>query len=126
MDLKTHTTGSVKILRLSGSFDAYSAAPVRTWFEETTSTRPAHIVINLEKVSFLDSTALSVLVQGVKRARQNTGDVRLCKLQAPVRMVFELTRLDQVFEIFNNEEDAAQAFGDEPLGASSLHEGLAA
>ena len=53
-----------------------------------------------------------MLVQGMKRCRERDGDLRLCALQQPVRMIFELTRLDRAFEIYQSEEDAVQAFGD--------------
>jgi len=112
MKLNSYNVGNVKVLELSGSFDANHASRARQWFEQATAIEPANIVVNLQQVNFLDSTALSTLVQGMKRSRQVNGDVRLCNLQQPVRMVFELTRLDRVFEIYSNEEDAVQAFND--------------
>ncbi len=118
MELKSYTNGTVKILQLSGSFDAYNAKLARQWFEEATSIPPVQIVVNLEEVNFLDSMALSTLVQAIKRARQAKGDVRLCNLQQPVRMVFELTRLDRVFEIFTSAQDAVKAFSDESIQVS--------
>ncbi len=66
--------------------------------------------MNLAGVQFVDSTALATLVQGMKRCRQLKGDLRLCGLQQPVRMIFELTRLDKAFEIFSGEDEAIQAF----------------
>ena len=66
--------------------------------------------MNLENVVFVDSTALATLVQAMKRCRQLDGDLRLSNLKQPVRMIFELTRLDRAFEIFNLEEEAVGAF----------------
>ena len=54
----------------------------------------------------------------MKRARQRDGDLRLCCLQRPVRMIFELTRLDKAFEIFAGEDEAIQAFS--ILGNSAI------
>ena len=118
MEVQSQTIGNVQVLRISGNFDAYNAISARKWFQDATTVHTPQIVVNLENVSFLDSTALSVLVQGMKRARMGSGDVRLCNMQQPVRMVFELTRLDRVFEIFSSEEDAIQAFLDESLKVS--------
>lgn len=112
MQLKTHSIGNVNVLELSGSFDAYNAPAIRQWFEKAVTRKPACIIINLKEVSFLDSTGLSILVQALKRAREWEGDVRLCCLQQPVRIIFELTRLDRVFEIYNDESDAVRAFTD--------------
>ncbi len=110
MDLQAKSISTVSILSLSGRFDALTSSRVQTWIEEVVKTTPPHLVLNLGEVTFIDSTALAVLVAGMKRARQDTGDLRLCNLQHPVRMIFELTRLDKAFEIFSSEEEAVKAF----------------
>jgi anti-sigma B factor antagonist len=110
MKLNSRDMGDVQILELIGNFDASSANVARQWFEQATAKAPANIIVNLKEVDFMDSTGLSVLVHGMKRSRENQGEVRLCNLQQPVRMIFELTRLDRVFEVFNSEEDAVIAF----------------
>jgi anti-sigma B factor antagonist len=110
MDLHSKSMNNIKVLTITGRFDALTSPDVQTWLEEATKTRPVHIVVNLGAVTFIDSTALSTLVAGMKRARQADGDLRLCKLQQPVRMIFELTRLDRAFEIFPGEDEAVGAF----------------
>ncbi|MFT7586943.1 MAG: anti-sigma B factor antagonist, partial [Cellvibrionaceae bacterium] len=87
------------------------APQANEWLEEAiTNRRPPNVIVNLENVVFVDSTALATLVQAMKRCRQLDGDLRLSNLKQPVRMIFELTRLDRAFEIFNLEEEAAGAF----------------
>jgi anti-anti-sigma factor len=110
MDLQTRSISNVKVLSLYGRFDTYNASPARRWIEEATATMPAYLVVNLENVQFMDSTALSILVQGMKRSRQLDGDLRLCSVPPSIRMILELTRLDKVIEIFPEEEQAVQAF----------------
>ena len=110
MDLTTRNNPPVKILVLTGSFSNTTAAPARQWLDEATAEPPAYVVVDLANVRFMDSTALSTLVHAMKRARALGGDLRLCGLQQPVRMIFEMTRLDRVFEIFNQADDAIQAF----------------
>lgn len=105
-----YSKGKVQVAALSGKFDRASALPLRSWIEEVTAIEPAYIVINLEKVYILDSSALATLVFGLKRSQRLNGSLYLCCLQQPVRIVFELTRMDQVFEIFPREEDAINAF----------------
>ncbi|HNB52902.1 MAG TPA: STAS domain-containing protein [Anaerolineales bacterium] len=111
MDLTTYLKNNIKVLTLSGRFDALTSPSVQAWLDEATQSRPVQIVVNMEAVTFVDSTALSTLVSGMKRARQAEGDLRLCRLQQPVRMIFELTRLDKAFEIFPGEPEAIAAFG---------------
>ena len=110
MELTSSQINEINVLELSGSFDIYTAAPVREWMEQATAAKPANIVVDLSGVKFIDSTALATLVQGIKRARQNQGDIRLSGLNQPVRMVLELTRLDKVFEIYATKDAAVQAF----------------
>jgi anti-sigma B factor antagonist len=112
VELKARKNNGVKILELAGRFDTYTASPVRQWFEEAVTKETPNIVVNLANVHFVDSTALATLVQGMKRCRQLQGDLRLCNLQQPVRMIFELTRLDKAFEVFTGEEGALAAFAD--------------
>lgn len=112
MEIKSHKSGDIFVMVLEGRFDAYSAPKATEWLEEAmTNCKPPNIIVNLEDVVFVDSTALATLVQAMKRCRQLDGDLRLSNLKQPVRMIFELTRLDRAFEIFNLESDAVSAFG---------------
>ncbi|ARV63332.1 anti-anti-sigma factor [Nostocales cyanobacterium HT-58-2] len=62
-------------------------------------------VIDLAKVDFMDSSGLVSLVKGLKSAHQSGCRLVLCNVQAPVRLILELTQLDSVFEIFNTYDD---------------------
>lgn len=100
----------VQTLKLQGRFDAYETPRASAWLNERIDAGQTAIVVNLAEVQFIDSAALSALVQAMKRARQQNGDCRLCELQQPVRIIFELTRLDKAFEIFSSEAKAIQSY----------------
>lgn len=110
MEIMDRLEDGVQILQLTGRLDAYSSPDVREWIASRTQGPPAQIVVNLRGVSFVDSTGLATLVQGMKRSREHGGDLLLCHLQQPVRLIFELTRLDRAFEVLPAEEDAVAAF----------------
>jgi anti-sigma B factor antagonist len=103
---------NIKIVALSGRLDSYTIPNSRKLLDEALQTQPANIVVNMQAVTFVDSTALSALVQAFKRSREQNGNLRLCCLQQGVRMIFELTRLDKVFEIFPSENEAVEGFKD--------------
>ena len=109
IDVNRREYNRTNILELSGRFDNYTAPEVQEALQAATPNPPAHLVVDLEGVSFIDSTGLATLVQGMKRCRQLEGDLHLCGLQPPVRMIFELTRLDKAFEIFYTVDDALEA-----------------
>jgi anti-sigma B factor antagonist len=68
------------------------------------------LVLDLDKVRFMDSAGLGELVAWKKRALQVGGDVRLLRPRDRVRDLFELMALTRVFQIFENEADAVASF----------------
>ncbi|MBL8118441.1 MAG: STAS domain-containing protein [Anaerolineae bacterium] len=109
MDLKTRMSGNVAIAEMNGRFDALEVPKVSAWLDTVTDREDSRIVVNMTGVTFVDSTALSLLVKGMKRARQHNGDLTLCGLQKPVKVIFELTRLDKAFNMYEDEGDALHA-----------------
>ncbi|MDP3444257.1 MAG: STAS domain-containing protein [Ignavibacteria bacterium] len=68
------------------------------------------IVVDFDGVEFVDSTFLSALVVGLKKITEKMGDIKVANLESPVRVMFELTRLYKVFEVFDNKLDAVESF----------------
>lgn len=68
------------------------------------------IILDLSNVEFVDSSFLGAVVSGLKKVTAIKGDIKVVELQAPVRAMFELTRLYKVFEIFDNKQDAVNSF----------------
>ncbi|AEV30029.1 anti-anti-sigma factor [Sphaerochaeta pleomorpha str. Grapes] len=69
-----------------------------------------NIVINLNRVTFLDSSGLGIFLFCLKKLNQKGGDVKLCNVTKPVRVLFELVRLHQIIEVFNTKEEALASF----------------
>lgn len=109
MSFATRSRSNVNILDISGRFDAHLAPRVVSWLDSVTASAPAQVVINLTGATFLDSAALAALVHGLKRCRQQGGDLRLCSLQQPVRIIIELTRINRAIDIFADEDAALGA-----------------
>jgi len=103
--------GGVAVVRLDGRFDAYEEPQMRKWLDSQQAVGRSRLIIDLSGVNFIDSTALAALVRGMKITREAKGDLLLCALRQPVRVIFELTRLDRVFPIFTTVEEAARHFG---------------
>ena len=109
MELKIRATGPLAIGELSGRFDTLENAKVSAWLDTLLANNPGCILLNMSNVTFVDSSALSLLVKYMKTCRQNNGDLIICGLQSHVRVIFDLTRLDKVFRIFPTEEEALHA-----------------
>jgi anti-sigma B factor antagonist len=70
----------------------------------------AKVVLDLGKVQFVDSSGCGTLLFYLRQLSAIGGDVKLCGLNRPVRALFELIRLQRVFEIFNTRDEAVRAY----------------
>lgn len=69
------------------------------------------IILNLQGVTYIDSSGLSTLVACYTTARKHNGDLKLAHLTTRVRDLLQITRLSTVFETYATVEDALEAFG---------------
>ncbi len=70
------------------------------------------IVIDLSECEFVDSTVLGVLVSSLKKSMSNDGDVRIVWGDNTESSMFYITRMDKVFKLFDNLQDAVQSYLD--------------
>ncbi|MFQ5595365.1 MAG: STAS domain-containing protein [Anaerolineae bacterium] len=110
MQIKIEPNGMTLVAVVAGDVDAATAPELREKFDELLAEGQQNFVIDLSGVGFMDSSGLAALVQLFKRVRIGHGDVRLCGLQPEVQRVFELTRLDRVFDLFPDRSQALASF----------------
>jgi anti-sigma B factor antagonist len=108
MSVKAYRHNQIAVVELNGRFDAHVAPEVKVLLERANT--PTQVAVDLSAVTFIDSTALSTLVSAMKRCRQQGGNVHLFGLQKPVRIIFELTKLDRAFDLFDSQDEAFAAF----------------
>jgi anti-sigma B factor antagonist len=111
MEQKIHTTEDGKtiiVLIPTGRLDITTAWQFRLKLQECISKVSPHIVVNLSQVNFIDSSGLTSLVAGMRDADKVTGSFRICNVHPEAKLVFEVTMMDSVFEIFDTEEEALE------------------
>ena len=69
----------------------------------------ANIVLNFEKVKFLSSAVLGFLIRLSKKIYQRNGQLRLCCINMKIFEIFKITRLDRVFEIYEDVDAAVKS-----------------
>lgn len=106
MILTHRTVEGIDIVALSGRLVMADVPEVRRRLLQIVEQGSGKLVLNLEGVGFMDSSGLSVLVSTLKSARIKNGEVVLLGLTPIVRSLIELTRLQQIFEIFEDETAA--------------------
>lgn len=68
------------------------------------------MVLNFSQVTFIDSSCLGALVSLAKTLREQKGDIKLVRLTDDVQSIFQITRLDRIFEIFESVDSAVESF----------------
>ena len=111
MEQTTHTTQdgtTVIILQPTGRLDISTAWQFRLKLQECIAKLSRHIVVNLGQVNFIDSSGLTSLVAGMRDADKVRGSFRICNVHPEAKLVFEVTMMDSVFEIFETESEALE------------------
>lgn len=106
LDLKVRKQGDHAVLEVAGEIDVYTAPKLREKLIELVNEGSYHLVVDLEKVDFLDSTGLGVLVGGLKRVRNHDGSLELVCTQDKILKIFRITGLTKVFPIHDSVDDA--------------------
>ena len=116
MDLKLdhHTRDGIEVVDVEGEIDVYTAPRLRELLIELVNNGHYQLVVNMEKVEFLDSTGLGVLVGGLKRVRAHDGWIDLVCTQGRILRIFRITGLNKVFSIHDSVADAVMAHTQPP------------
>lgn len=112
MDTRT-LEKELPLIELEGEVDVYTAPQLKQQMIGLLESGVKELVVDLTKVDYLDSTALGVLIGGLKRMREVDGNMALVCPSPRIRRVFEITGLDKIFDIHNSQEDAQEAMGKE-------------
>src|SRR6266849_5442273 len=111
VDLKLghYDKDGIEVIDVQGEIDIYTAPRLRELLIDLVSKGNYQLVVNLEKVGFLDSTGLGVLVGGLKRVRAHDGSLDLVCTQQRIMKIFRITGLTQVFGIHETVDEAIKA-----------------
>ncbi|MGZ4984073.1 MAG: STAS domain-containing protein [Chthoniobacterales bacterium] len=97
------------VLPLEGEIDLHVSPRIAASLSQMIATKPKQLVVDLSQVSYIDSSGLAVLIEGMQNVAAYGGKFSLAGLQEGVRPIFEIARLDQVFQIYPTVDAALAA-----------------
>ena len=107
LNIQTRQEGNASVVTIQGKVNFEVTAQLRDVIRDTVTTlQPKLLVINLESVSFIDSSGLGLLVAARNSVDKNSGKLHLCSLPPQVKKTFDQTNLTNYFSIFTTEQDA--------------------
>jgi anti-anti-sigma factor len=102
---------STEVIQFNGILDSTRTQELRDRIHQGIDQGAKTILVDLKEVSFMDSSGLGALVTALKAVRAAGGKLCVCSVNEQVRILFELTSMDRVFEIFRDQNDFYKIHG---------------
>ncbi len=105
------------LVAVRGEIDLFTAPELKAALVGAIDSGRTRLVVDLSETTFLDSTALGVLIGTLKRLRTRDGVLSIVNTDGSIAKTFEITGLDQIFTIAETREAAIEALDGDPQAA---------
>ena len=109
LDTSTHEVDGYKVLDVAGEVDVYTAPTLKEALSGIISAGQSHLIVDIGRVTYMDSSGFGTLLSAVKRVRPEGGTVNLVKCSSAIDRMLKLTRLNTIFNIHSSIEEAINA-----------------
>jgi len=110
VDITTSKSGPATILTLDGYLDSFSVNFLKETFNRLFEESIYNVIVDLSSVGFVDSAGLGQLVSALRMCIHHKGNVILVGVNESVVDLLRITKLDTIFKIYDNLEDAVESF----------------
>jgi anti-sigma B factor antagonist len=100
---------SKNVLPLEGEIDLHVSPRISEKLGEMIKLKPSRVVIDLARVTYIDSSGLAILISAMQDVEEYGGRFAIAGLQENVRTIFETARLDKVFLMYPHVDAALSA-----------------
>lgn len=110
MNLEHRLVENILVVKLKQeTLDSRSAQQFQQQVGALFENKPQHLLLNLKEIKFIDSSGLGAVVTLLKKLLPD-GSLKLCGLNRNVAYAFEITNLNKIFDIYESQATALQAF----------------
>ena len=114
--VRLERSAPVVVISATGEVDASTVGQLDGLFETAVTKYEGHVVLELEGITFIDSTGISSLVAGLRRLNRSRRRLALaCTSEGAVGRALQVTGLDHTFELHASTADAVDELADAPL-----------
>ena len=93
----------------TGHIDLSKSSDLRVIFQKILHDAPPKIIVDLEAVSYMDSSGVATLIEALQLSKRAENEFVLCCLSDGVKSIIELARLDQIFSIHRTRDEALES-----------------
>ena len=105
MKINQKAKNNVEVFELSGELDFHTSPELRDRLLKVLEKPMARILVNLKKITYIDSSGLATFVETFQKIQRGGGKLVLAELAPNVRSVFEIAKLERVFALANSEPE---------------------
>ncbi|MGL4687721.1 MAG: STAS domain-containing protein [Fusobacteriaceae bacterium] len=102
--------GDIKVIKIIGELDALVAPKLKDRIAKLVEADTINFIIDFEELVHINSLAMGILRGKLRIVKEAGGDIKLIKLNNHIKTIFEMIGLDEIFEIFETEEEAVKSF----------------
>lgn len=110
METQEKQINDVIILHFIGRLDSLASNEAEIKLNDLINKSTIRLVINLDKLEYISSSGLRVLLASLKKAKKQNGDIKLACLQPYVKEVFDISGFSTLFQIFDKEDAAINSY----------------
>ncbi len=110
MQISVKTTNEVKILAFEGKPDTGTSPDAQQQLTQLIKAGGNRFLVNFEKLDYISSAGLRVLLTAAKQLKGNGGELRICSLNEVVAEVFDISGFTTIFKVFGSESEALDGF----------------
>ena len=112
LKMNIETKDQILCVRLEGELDHHTSEELRNEVDRHLQTgRYKHLIMNLEHLTFMDSSGLGVILGRYKQVTNNGGEMVVCSITPPIKRLFEMSGLFKIVKLAENEQFALETLG---------------
>ncbi len=110
MQISVKTTNEVQILSFEGRLDTRTSPDAQKQMTQLIEQGKNRFLVNFEKLDYISSAGLRVLLAAAKKLKGIDGELRICSLNEVVTEVFDISGFTTIFKVFGSEPEALEGF----------------
>ena len=110
MEITVDDVGDIRVVRIAGNLDTQTSPVTEEQLTQLIEDGATKILLDFEKLNYISSSGLRVLLVAHKRLEGNSGQVRICNPNTMVREVFDTSGFSEIFSVYGSQAEALDGF----------------
>jgi anti-sigma B factor antagonist len=110
MEITTKDINEIKVIQFQGHLDSNTSQEAEKFLNDLLGQQAKKILVNFEKLDYISSAGLRVLLSTSKQLKIVDGKLRLCNLNETVQEIFDMSGFSTILEVFKTEPQALEGF----------------